>query len=117
MRLVRREDAGSVVQPAPPAIAGPKGAPAPDPYRVLFPIGIAAAIVALVPWILVAVRLSIAWPGAMHAALMVQGFELSFVCGFLLTAMPAFTHGPRCSPRELLAVTACVSANVVLTAL
>jgi uncharacterized protein involved in response to NO len=48
---------------------------------------------------------------------MVQGFELAFVCGFLLTAMPAFTHGPRCSPAELTAVTAFVGAHVVLRAL
>ena len=33
---------------------------------------------------------------------MMQGFEQSFVVGFLLTAMPAFTHGPRCHPLELL---------------
>ena len=39
---------------------------------------------------------------------MVQGFELAFVCGFLLTAMPAFTHGPRCTPAELGTVTALV---------
>jgi uncharacterized protein involved in response to NO len=32
---------------------------------------------------------------------MVQGFEQCFVLGFLLTAMPAFTHGPRCRPWEL----------------
>jgi uncharacterized protein involved in response to NO len=109
MRLVRRDE----VQPAPPAVARV----APDPYRVLFPVGIAAALAGLVPWILVAMRLPIPYPGAAHAALMVQGFELAFVCGFLLTAMPAFTHGPRCSPTELGAVTALVGAHVVLRAL
>jgi len=109
MRLVRRDE----VQPAPPAVARV----APDPYRVLFPVGIAAALAGLVPWILVAMRLPIPYPGAAHAALMVQGFELAFVCGFLLTAMPAFTHGPRCSPTELGALTALVGAHVVLRAL
>jgi uncharacterized protein involved in response to NO len=34
-------------------------------------------------------------------ALMIQGFEQAFIVGFLLTAMPAFTHGPRCQPWEL----------------
>jgi uncharacterized protein involved in response to NO len=109
MRLVRRDE----VQPAPPAPART----APDPYRVLFPVGVAAALAGLVPWILVAARLPIPYPGPMHAALMVQGFELAFVCGFLLTAMPAFTHGPRCSPRELGTVAALVGAHVVLAAL
>jgi uncharacterized protein involved in response to NO len=109
MQLVRRDD----VQPAPPATARA----APDPYRVLFPLGIAAALAGLVPWILVAARVPLAWPGPAHAALMVQGFELAFICGFLLTAMPAFTHGPRCTPWELGAVTALVGAHVVLAVL
>ena len=108
MRLVRRDE----VQPAPPAAARL----APDPYRVLFPVGVAAALTGLVPWILVAAHMPIAYPGAAHAALMVQGFELAFVCGFLLTAMPAFTHGPRCSPVELATVTALVGAHVALRA-
>jgi uncharacterized protein involved in response to NO len=111
MRLVRRDE----VQPAAPAKVGPGSAP--DPYRVLFPLGIAAALAGLVPWILVAARVPLAWPGPAHAALMVQGFELAFVCGFLLTAMPAFTHGPRCTPAELGGVTALVGAHVVLRAL
>ncbi|HEV2104955.1 MAG TPA: NnrS family protein, partial [Candidatus Eisenbacteria bacterium] len=38
--------------------------------------------------------------GPLHAALMVEGFELAFVCGFLLTAMVAFTHGPRAGRAE-----------------
>ena len=108
MRLVRRDE----VQPLPPAVART----APDPYRVLFPLGVAAALAGLVPWILVAVRVPLAWPGPVHAALMVQGFELAFVSGFLLTAMPAFTHGPRCTPVELGVVTALVAAHVVLRA-
>jgi uncharacterized protein involved in response to NO len=91
--------------------------PAPDPYRVLFPIGVAAALAGLVPWILVAAGVPLAYPGPAHAAVMVQGFELAFVSGFLLTAMPAFTHGPRCTPAELGAVAALVGAHVVLRAL
>jgi uncharacterized protein involved in response to NO len=34
---------------------------------------------------------------------MILGFEMSFVLGFLLTAMPAFTRGARCRPWELAA--------------
>ena len=117
MRLVRRDD----VRPEAPAASRP----APDPYRVLFPLGVAAALAGLLPWIALALRmqpwwprgLAPAWPGPAHAALMVQGFELAFVSGFLLTAMPAFTHGPRCSPLELGAVTLAVAAHVALRAL
>jgi len=32
---------------------------------------------------------------------MVYGYGAAVVAGFLLTAMPAFTHGPRSSPLEL----------------
>jgi len=32
---------------------------------------------------------------------MMPGFETAFVLGFLLTSMPAFTHGPKCRPIEL----------------
>jgi hypothetical protein len=45
--------------PAPPAAERV----APDPYRVLFPVGVAAALAGLVPWILVAARVPIAYPG------------------------------------------------------
>jgi uncharacterized protein involved in response to NO len=91
----------------------------------LFPIGIAAALAGLLPWMMLAAvsapwwpaAWNVGWPGPAHAALMVQGFELAFVCGFLLTAMPAFTHGPRCTALELWLVTAAVGAFVVLRAL
>lgn len=109
------------VKPAPPSAERP----IPDPYRVLFPIGIAAALAALLPWIAYALSqaawwpasLLPAWPGPEHAALMVQGFELAFICGFLLTAMPAFTHGPRCTRAELVWIATAVAAFVVLRAL
>lgn len=117
MELVHKDE----VKPQPPA--GAKRVP--DPYRVLFPIGIAAALAGLLPWVLFAASQAPWWPaavlpwwpGAEHAALMVQGFELSFIAGFLLTAMPAFTHGARCTRAELLVISALVAAFVVLRTL
>ena len=83
------------VKPLPPA----EGA-ALEPYRVLFPLGAGFAIAGVLPWI--AADLGGApWPGTLHAGLMIQGFELCFVTGFLLTAMPAFTHGAKCRGWEL----------------
>ena len=110
MESVRRDD----VKPLPPSTRT-----MPDPYRVLFPIGIAAAFVALLPWVAQALSgapwwpaaLRPAWPGPAHAAIMMQGFELAFVCGFLLTAMPAFTHGARATRAELGVVTAGVEVQ------
>ncbi len=117
MELVHKDE----VKPEPPATERP----IPDPYRVLFPIGIAAALAALLPWLAFAASqapwwpsaLLPGWPGPEHAALMVQGFELAFISGFLLTAMPAFTHGPRCTRFELAWVAGAVAAFVVLRAL
>ncbi len=117
MELVHKDDA----KPAPPAGT----ARSIEPYRVLFPIGIAAALAGLLPWLAYAASLTpgwpralgFGWPGPVHAALMVQGFELAFICGFLLTAMPAFTHGPRCTRAELALVAGAVAAFVVLRTL
>lgn len=97
----------------------------PEPYRVLFPVGIAAAFVGLLPWLAQALSgapwwpeaLRPAWPGPAHAAIMMQGFELAFVAGFLLTAMPAFTHGPRATRLELALTTLGVGGFTVLRAL
>ncbi|HEV2104831.1 MAG TPA: NnrS family protein, partial [Candidatus Eisenbacteria bacterium] len=97
------------VRPAPPA------APvAPEPYRVLFPLGAALAIAGAAPWVANGLGRA-AWPGPLHAALMVEGFELAFVCGFLLTAMVAFTHGPRAGRGELALAALGLSAFAVAT--
>jgi uncharacterized protein involved in response to NO len=114
MEVVRRDE----VRPQPPAPPG-EGV---DPYRVLFPIGAVAAIAALVPWTLLPFAaqpwwpraLHPGWPGLSHPSLMVQGFEAAFVAGFLLTAMPAFTHGARASRNEVVAAALAAGAFVVL---
>jgi uncharacterized protein involved in response to NO len=80
----------------------------PEPYRVLFPIGAANAIAGALLWSAQSVGL-IGWPSVLHRTLMIQGFEHAFVLGFLLTAMPAFTHGPRCHPLELILALASVA--------
>ena len=68
-------------------------------------MGVAFAIAGAVPWILDAAGIGV-YPGALHRSLMIQGFEQSFVLGFLLTALPGFLHAERCAAWELwLAVT------------
>ena len=54
MEHVRRED----VKPQPPA----KEYSAPEPYRVLFPIGVIAALAGLLPWVAYEVALRFGWP-------------------------------------------------------
>jgi uncharacterized protein involved in response to NO len=70
-----------------------------EPYRLMFPIGIAAGLLGSGLWPIAA--LSGGYPAVAHRTLMILGFEMSFVLGFLLTAMPAFTRGERCRPWEL----------------
>ena len=88
------------------SVAGLTGAPAPaaptmpDPYRLLFPIGLTWGLIGAGLWPVHALGM-IAWPAIAHRMLMIQGFEQSFVLGFLLTAIPGFTHGERCRPSEL----------------
>lgn len=72
----------------------------PDPYRLLFPIGLTWALVGAGVWPLWALGV-VPYPGLAHRLLMIQGFEHSFVLGFLLTAIPGFTKGERCQPGEL----------------
>jgi uncharacterized protein involved in response to NO len=76
----------------------------PAPYRVLFPLGLAFALLGTAPWVVYGLGHG-PYPGPLHRALMIQGFEASFVLGFLLTALPGMTHSERCRPAELAAAT------------
>lgn len=77
----------------------------PDPYRVLFPIGLTWGLIGAGLWPLHALGM-LPYPGVPHRLLMIQGFEQGFVLGFLLTAIPGFTRGERCRPVELVVATA-----------
>jgi uncharacterized protein involved in response to NO len=95
-----------------PARAGPTraaGVTWPEPYRVLFPLGALFALAGAAPWLLLVAGVA-PWPGPIHMALMIEGFEQSFVLGFLLTSMPAFTRGGRCRPWELLGAAGLLAA-------
>jgi uncharacterized protein involved in response to NO len=71
-----------------------------QPYRLLFPFGLLYGAIGTGLWPVYALG-GMAYPGALHRLLMIQGFEQSFVTGFLLTAMPGLTKGPPCQPNEL----------------
>jgi uncharacterized protein involved in response to NO len=73
--------------------------PMPEPYRLLFPLGVLYALVGVALWPLHAAGW-IPYPATLHWTLMIQGFLHSFVLGFLLTAMPAFLHGEKARPWE-----------------
>jgi len=59
-----------------------------QPYRVLFWVGTACAVLGLAVWITFAAMPELGYPGRSHATLLMQGFLLSFVLGFLFTMLP-----------------------------
>lgn len=88
----------------------------PDPYRALFPIGLTWGVVGAGLWPAYALH-ALPYPALAHRALMIQGFEHSFVLGFLLTAIPGFTRGERCRPFELvIAIAAAITFGVAALA-
>lgn len=89
--------------------------PFPDPYRLLFPLGVAFALWGVAVWPLAAAGL-IPYPAPLHRALMLQGFEMCFVLGFLLTAMPGFTGGQRFKPFEMVIAFTAMALLFVATA-
>ncbi len=61
-----------------------------DPFRIFFPLGAVLGAVGVGPWVLHIFQ-SAGYPLEFHRSLMMNGFMLSFVCGFLMTAIPRFT--------------------------
>jgi uncharacterized protein involved in response to NO len=60
-----------------------------EPYRILFPLGLACAAIGIGIWIpFYFLPQVVAYPGQAHAALQIQGFLLCFILGFLLTMLP-----------------------------
>jgi uncharacterized protein involved in response to NO len=57
----------------------------------MFPLGAAFAILGASVWVL-RLWFGMPYPGPLHASLMIEGFELSFVSGFLLTVAPRMTR-------------------------
>lgn len=75
-----------------------------DPYRILFPLGLAYALAGVGVWLLFLAGWA-PYPGPQHASLMGQGFLFSFALGFLMTAVPRFTGTRTASRGELIAGT------------
>lgn len=61
-----------------------------DAYRYFFPAGWLFGIWGVMLWVLFPWNL-VSYPGIRHPEIMMGGFFLCFVCGFLMTAAPRFT--------------------------
>lgn len=71
-----------------------------NPYRLFFTLGAVLAFIGITPWALVLINES-SYPRDLHRQIMINGFLLSFVCGFLMTAVPKFTGSFAASKIEL----------------
>lgn len=72
-----------------------------NPYRPLFFLGILFAILGVIPWLLAATGIAPGYPIQNHAHIMILGFFMAFVCGFLMTALPKMTGSKPASSAEV----------------
>jgi uncharacterized protein involved in response to NO len=85
-----------------------------DPYRLLFPLGIALAWAGVFHWILFASGASEEYRSVFHSMAQIQGFMACFAAGFLLTFIPRRT-GTAAPSRVEVAIAA--AAPIATTAL
>lgn len=72
-----------------------------EPYRILFPVGVCLAILGVIPWILFSSGVIAVYPNLIHARIMISGFLMSFVSGFLMTAVPKMSGSKSASGFEV----------------
>ncbi len=77
-----------------------------EPFRLLFPAGVALGVAGVMMWPFYVWKLTAVYPGQFHARVMIEGFLTAFVLGFLGTALPRLLDVPRLTLTEA-AVFAC----------
>lgn len=73
-----------------------------NPYLIFFPIGAICGLLGISVWIMPLFSSSF-YPVDMHKELMINGFILNFVVGFLFTAIPRFTETQFANSSEVFA--------------
>ncbi len=73
-----------------------------EPFRVFFPLGIAAAVFGLLLWPLHYAGWWDLYPAMQHPRLLIFGFGAAFIFGFLGTAWPRFLEAEALGIREVL---------------
>ncbi|RPJ70810.1 MAG: hypothetical protein EHM20_15160, partial [Alphaproteobacteria bacterium] len=83
-----------------------------DLYRIFFPAGFVLGFWGAFVWVLYSANL-MEYPGVLHPEIMMGGFLITFVLGFLCTAVPSFTDSFPPTRTELIVSIICVSALFV----
>lgn len=87
----------------------------PEPYRLLFPVGVALGVIGVLPWLF----LRAGWfadPIGFHGRLMFWGFLAAFVAGFLMTAAPKMSGTWAARPWEVGVAVLLLFAHVTVSA-
>ena len=61
-----------------------------EPFRLFFPVGVAATLAGVAPWVLYFTGVQPGYPSYGHGMVQILGFEMAFAVGFLMTAVPRF---------------------------
>ncbi|MDF1823770.1 MAG: NnrS family protein [Verrucomicrobiales bacterium] len=77
-----------------------------EPFRVFFPLGIAAAVFGLLLWPLHYIGWWPIYPALQHPRLLIFGFGAAFLIGFLGTAWPRFLEAAPLNRVEILSLSA-----------
>jgi uncharacterized protein involved in response to NO len=72
-----------------------------EPFRIFFPLGIAASLIGVSHWLWYFAGLTESYSCIYHGLIQIQGFELSFATGFIMTALPRFLETKRATPVEV----------------
>lgn len=72
-----------------------------EPFRVFFPLGWLCSLVGVSHWLWYYLGWIDSYSGFYHGLFQIQGFELAFAAGFLMTALPRFLETPGTQPWEL----------------
>ena len=75
-----------------------------EPFRLLFPVGLAIGISGVLLWPLHIWNITTTYPGVSHARIMIEGFLGCFVAGFLGTALPRLVGAPNIKVGETIAI-------------
>lgn len=92
-----------MAKPPPRYVTKPGDSPlwASEPFRVFFPLGIAAAVFGLALWPLHYVGWWPLYPALQHPRLLIFGFGAAFIFGFLGTAWPRFLEAEAMRVGEM----------------
>ena len=81
-----------------------------EPFRLFFPLGIMCGLIGVSHWLFYQIGWTERYSCFYHGLVQIQGFQICFIVGFLMTALPKFMDVPGARPFEILISTCLVLA-------